>query len=157
MTQGRDKFMSLENFLKFRLLQLHFLPAWHIIVHWDNLFGLSYYKIQVATQYFPVMDKDDCVTPLYPYFGMLTHGRFHLWWTHVKRSGIATQLSIISQIMGDFKKRWSLINGHHTKYGIQYHTIFYAIVVTFLTTLLMNTFTNIVMDDWNLDEIHANH
>ena len=35
--------------------------------------------------------------------------------------------------------------------------VFYDTVVTFLMTLLMNKFTSIVMNDWNLDEIHADY
>ena len=35
--------------------------------------------------------------------------------------------------------------------------VYYAIVVTFLMTNFINKTTNIVMDDWNLDEIHANY
>ena len=35
--------------------------------------------------------------------------------------------------------------------------VFYVIVVTFLMTLLVYKSTNIVMDDWILDDIHANY
>ena len=40
----------------------------------------------------------------------------------------------------------------YTKYDIQCHVVFYVTMVTFGMTLLMNKFTNIIMDDWNLDE-----
>ena len=33
--------------------------------------------------------------------------------------------------------------------------VFYVIVVTFLLTLLINKFTSTIMNDKNLDEIHA--
>ena len=35
--------------------------------------------------------------------------------------------------------------------------IFYVIAVTFLITLFMDKFTYIVMNNWNLNEIHANN
>jgi hypothetical protein len=35
--------------------------------------------------------------------------------------------------------------------------IFYVTMATFQMTLLMNNFTDVVIDDWNLDEIHGTH
>ena len=46
---------------------------------------------------------------------------------------------------------------HSIKYVSKYHMVFTSLVVTFLATLLMNMLTNIVMNDWNWDEIHANY
>ena len=34
--------------------------------------------------------------------------------------------------------------------------MYIVIVVTFLMTIIMNKFTSTNMDDWNLDETHAN-
>ena len=54
---------------------------------------------------------------------------------------------------------WQYVNStlKHKQYvwkeGIQRNQL----VVTSLTTLLLNKFTNIAKDDWNLDEIHANY
>jgi hypothetical protein len=33
--------------------------------------------------------------------------------------------------------------------------VFYVTLVTFLMTLFMNEFTNVVKNDWNLDDIYA--
>ena len=51
----------------------------------------------------------------------------------------------------------TLFGGYHAKYCIQCHTEYYVTVVIFLMTLLMNKFTSIVMDEWNLDEARVNH
>jgi hypothetical protein len=44
-------------------------------------------------------------------------------------------------------QQWTGIISCYTKYDIECHTVFYVTMVTFWTTLLMNKWSNIVMDD----------
>ena len=57
----------------------------------------------------------------------------------------------------EFTSCFNIQSGTHIKYCKECHMVlFYVIVVAFLMTILVNEFTNTIMDDCNLDEFHAN-